>query len=214
MSFRKMKFQFASVLALVLLCLGCGTEEVRQNPETNTGEVEVQPFVSESIFIDPNNFPAYSHDSITQLLEEADVCTSDSLDPQKVLCNESLFRVWPLGPGKSLHDGFICESRSLMFNGGVSKNCIVQFKTKEGKWKRSNWLIGKLMELRTRENGYYDLILSYKDSDVGSINVLHRWDESGFFERNEVIEINDFVVKEEAKDSLYQVYLKEFRWGY
>lgn len=208
--------QLISLVLLSIYVVACGNES-EPIAEVNTATEEIvadKMFVSDTLLIDPNLFPVEQQEAAMRLLEQAKICTTDSNDMQMVLCDPKWFRLWPLGPEKPLEEGFICESRSLMFNGGISRNCLVLKPNKDGKWQRVNHWLGKLLEFRSKENGYYDIVMSYKDSDIGWINVLHQWTEPGFYDRIEVIELNDFKVKKEAKDSLFEVYLKEFRWGY
>lgn len=170
-------------------------------------------FVSESILLEPNNFPSNYNDTILRMLEEGEICSPDSNDLQKYYCNPQYFRVFRLGKKIPYSNGLICESRSLMFNGGASKNVLVIKVNDNAKAERIDHFLGKLIELRTTPEGYYDLVMSYRDSQIGNVTVLHHF-EDGYFKPVEVLELQDFVVKEAYKDSLFEVYLKDFRWGH
>ena len=97
-----------------------------------------------------------------------------------------------------------------MFNGGVLKNVIVIAKYEGERAKPVDHFLGKLLELRTTEAGYYDMVMSYKDRQIGTVTVLHKF-EDYYFKPIEVLELNDAYIKEEFKDSLYAEYLKDFR---
>lgn len=210
----KSKISLSVLAFLTILVSACSTEPEPNNPDP-TPEIEQvdSVFVVERLEIEPNNFPSNFNDTIWNLLEEGKVCTPDSNNYQMLFCSSDLFRVFPLGKNKGYSEGIICESRSLMFNGGISKNVVVITKDGDKKAVRVDHFLGKLLDLETDPSGYYKLIMSYRDSQIGTIAVAHQF-EDGYYKPKEVIEINDFFVKEEAKDSLFDVYLKDFSWGH
>ncbi|MFT7611782.1 MAG: hypothetical protein ACI9J3_000728 [Parvicellaceae bacterium] len=202
-----------SILAFLVVIVSACTEEAVVIDPIPVTEVVDTVFVVEKLNIAPNDFPSNFNQTIWNILEEGKVCTPDSSNYQTLFCSSDLFRVFPLGKNKDYSEGLICESRSLMFNGGISKNVVVLTKNRNDKAVKVDHFLGKLLDLETDPSGYYKLIMSYRDSQIGTIAVSHEF-EDGYYKPKEVVEINDYFVKEEAKDSLYNYYLKDFRWGH
>jgi hypothetical protein len=201
-----------SILAFLVVIVSACSEETVVTDRIPDSIVDTL-FVVERMNIEPNNFPSNFNETIWNILEEGNICSPDSSNYQMLFCSSDKFRVFPLGKNKDYSQGLIFESRSLMFNGGISKNVIVLIKNGSKKAVRVNHFLGKLLDLETDPSGYYKLIMSYRDSQIGTIAVSHEF-EDGYYKPKEVIEINDYFVKEEAKDSLYNYYLKDFRWGH
>lgn len=173
---------------------------------------EIPGFKSESILIDDTQFP-FQHDSIPLILEKVKLCkmmdtiTEDTTVPP---CDHRLFRYFS-NHNEPVTDGFLIEVKPKVWTKYYLVVCIAR--SKEGEYYKSNAFHGQLLELRTTETGPYDMIIRYVDVEVGTVAILHKWNKTKY-DPVEVLEINDHFVKESAKDSLNNVYLKNFVWGY
>ena len=169
-------------------------------------------FKSESILIDDTEFP-FQNDSIAILLEKVKLCklmdsiTQDTTVPP---CDYRLFRYFA-NHNDPIKDGFVVEIKPKVWSKWYL--IVVISKNKDGDFYKSNAFHGQLLELRTTEKGPYDLIIRYVDVEVGTIAILHKWNKTKY-DPVEVLEINDHYVKDDKKDSLNKVYLKDFVWGY
>lgn len=191
-------------LSLAAFIFSCGSEE--KTPE--------KKFVSESIMVDNTEIP-YQYDSIAMILQAVGLCDieRDSTLPdsmQRPPCDYKLFRYFA-NNSEAFKKGFLLEIKPkvwspyfLVVNIGVNK---------DGDFYKSNAFHGQLLEMRTTPKGNYDLVIRYLDTDVGTIAVLHKWNKTKY-DPVDVIEINDRFVKPEKKDSLNDLYLKNFVWGY
>ena len=196
------------VLAFPVLLFGCAEEK----PEPSNPVVPKKEFVSDTLYLAPNEFPSNYNDTILEMLQAGKICTTDSSKMmQEFICDPNYWRVFRLGPGIPYSDGLICESRSLMFNGGALKNVLVLKRLANGQVDKVNHLLGKLLELRSPQPGYYELVMSYRDGG-STVTVKHIMEED-YYKAVDVEEINDGFVKEEFKDSINQFYLSDFHWG-
>ncbi len=200
--------------SLLTVLVSCAEDDQESNATQVPNQITPDTaFVADTIYLMPNEFTSTLSDTVLRMLELGGICSPDEQNMQMVLCSSDWFRVFPMGPNLPIHDGLICESRSLMFNGGISKTVLVLTRNSKGEVIRADHFLGKLLELRSTRSGYYDLVMSYRDSDVGTVSVLHTF-EDGYYKPIEVLELNDYSVKEEYKDSLFGVYLQDFRWGH
>jgi hypothetical protein len=173
---------------------------------------ETSGFKSESILVDDTEFP-FQHDSIPAILERVKLCkimdsvTQDTTVPP---CDHRLFRYFA-NHNEPVKEGFVVEIKPKVWSKWYL--IVVIAKNVDGEYYKSNALHGQLLELRTTEKGPYDLIMRYVDVEVGTIAILHKWNKTKY-DPIEVVEINDHYVKEDKKDSLNNVYLKNFVWGY
>lgn len=196
--------QKSAILVLALLLFSCGDK-----PETKK---EKQKFVSQSILIDDSEKP-FPHDSIALILEQTGLCKiMDSLSNDTTMppCDFRLFRYFAnqVHPYKN---GFLVEIKPEIWSPFF---LIVNIaKNKSGEYYKSNAFHGQLLEMKTNERGLHDLIIRYIDTDVGTIAIRHQWRKTKY-DPMEVVEINDHFVKPEKKDSLYNIYIKDFVWGY
>lgn len=182
----------------------CGTK--KQEAE------EVPAFKSESILVDDSQFP-FQHDSIPLILEKVKLCKiMDSLTQDTTIppCDYRLFRYFS-NHTDPVSDGFLVEVKPKVWSKFFLVVAIA--KNKDGEYYKSNAFHGQLLELRTTPSGPYDMIIRYVDVEVGTIAILHKWNKTKY-DPVEVLEINDHFVKEDKKDSLNNVYLKNFVWGY
>jgi hypothetical protein len=192
-------------LTIGIFLFSCGEGE-KKEPE--------RKFVSESILIDNAEIP-YQYDSIPLILEKVGLCSTvlDSLKPDSLKrppCDYKLFRYFANNP-EPFKRGFLVEVKPRIWSPYyLVVNIAVN---QDGDFYKSNAFHGQLIELRTTPSGNYDMIIRYIDTEVGTVAVLHKWNKTKY-DPVEVVEINDRYVKPEKKDSLNEVYLKNFVWGY
>jgi hypothetical protein len=173
---------------------------------------EATRFKSESILVDDTEFP-FQNDSIPLILEKVKLCkmmdsiTQDTTVPP---CDFRLFRYFS-NNRDPLKEGFVVEIKPKVWSKWFLT--VVIAKNKDGDYYKSNALHGQLLELKTVENGPYDIIMRYVDVEVGTVAILHKWNKTKY-DPIEVLEINDHFVKADKRDSLNNVYLKNFVWGY
>lgn len=192
--------------AAVLLLAACNSTGKKENAEAKPA------FVSESILIDDSKIP-YQYDSIPAILEKVNLCKiMDSLKVDTILppCDYRLFRYFA-NNADMVKNGFLVEVKPKVWSEfflvvNIARNA-------DGEFYKSNAFHGQLLELRTTETGNYDMIIRYIDADVGTVAILHKWNKTKY-DPVEVVEINDHFIKPEKKDSLNDVYLKNFVWGY
>ncbi|HLP11209.1 MAG TPA: hypothetical protein VK177_04695 [Flavobacteriales bacterium] len=200
-------------IALVLGIVSCGPSKTEE--ETNPAEESFKP---ETILIDDSNLP-FGNDSIPLVLEQVKLCkmmdsvTQDTTVPP---CDYRLMRYFA-NHREPVRDGFLVEIKPNVWSKWFLVVAIAR--NKDGEYYKSNAFHGQLMELRTTKSGPYDMIIRYVDAEVGTtgkagtVAILHKWNKTKY-DPVEVMEINDYYVKPEYKDSLNEVYLKEFVWGY
>lgn len=190
------------MVALVFM-VSCGSEH--KEPE--------KKFVSESILVDDAAIP-FQYDSIPLILEKVGLCDNgDSIKNDTIKrppCEYKWFRYFANNT-EPFKKGFLVEIKPQVWSPYyLVVNIAVN---KDGDFYKSNAFHGQLLELRTTPSGHYDMIIRYVDTEVGTVAVLHQWNKTKY-DPVEVVEINDRFVKPEKKDSLNEVYLKNFVWGY
>ena len=197
------RFFLISVLFLIIL-YGC-------NSENKTKENVKPEFISQSIMIDDAEIP-FQYDSIAILLNKLGLCSlidsvkKDTLPP----CDYHLFRYFANNE-EPLKKGFLVEIKPRIWSQFfLVANIAVN---ESGEYYKSNAFHGQLLELKTTKSGPYDMIIRYLDAEVGTVAILHKWNKTKY-DPIEVLEINDHFIKPEKKDSINQVYLKDFVWGY
>lgn len=189
----------------VFLMAACGSKKEKDSKN-------VSDFKSESILIDDTQFP-FQHDSIPIVLEKVKLCkmmdsiTQDTTVPP---CDYRLFRYFA-NHTAPINDGFVVEIKPNVWSKWYL--LVVISKNKNGEYYKSNAFHGQLLELKTTKTGPYEMIIRYVDIEVGTIAILHKWNKTKY-DPVEVVEINDHFVKPEHTDSLNNVYLKNFVWGY
>lgn len=202
---RSTSLKFTIATGVIFFLITCGQEQekkVKQEPD----------FKSEVILIDDQSV-SYPNDTVAMVMEKAGMCKCDTAEARKTHfapCDPNLFRYFQNHTG-AIQEGFLVEVRPLIF--GKSYRVINVVRDEEGAYKISNDCAGQLLEMRTTAKGRYDLVIRYIDLEVGTVAILHKW-KNYHYEPSEVLEINDHYVKPEAKDSLYQVYIKHFPWGF
>jgi len=191
----------------VLFLMSCGSKEIEKS-------VEEPPFQSEKILID-TIFPLYEDDSVKIIMDQIGVCLNSTdttlADTLKMpICRHDWFRVFKNTNNPSWKNGFLIEIKEGIYSHVPQ---VINVVPANGKFKVTNSYKGALLEMRTTPSGCYDLIIRYIDSAVGTIAILHVWENNKYVPAT-VVEVNDHFVKEEKMDSLNAIYIDEFVWGY
>lgn len=199
--------KIVQLLIVSLLLFSCGNTI----KDSDRDIVAKKKFISETIMVDDTEFP-FQHDSIALILEKVGLCKIvDSIVPDTIPpCDYKLFRYFS-NSQEPFRNGFIVEVKPKVWSDFFLVVCIA--KNKAGVYYKSNAVHGQLLELRTTPNGHYDMVVRYLDAEVGTVAILHKWNKTKY-DPVQVLEINDHFVKPEKQDSLNDVYLKDFVWGY
>lgn len=201
----------AGFLFMVVWFFASCSGEEKKKPVSSSGV----PFKSEKILID-TTFPPFESDSISLVLEQIGVClaTADTTLPDSIqlpLCRHDWFRIFRNTKNPSWRAGFILEIKEGIYSHVPQVINVVP--AGNGKFKVTNSYKGELLEMRTTPGGCFDLIIRYIDSAIGTLAILHEWNNNKYIPVT-VVEINDRFVKEEKMDSLNNIYIDNFVWGY
>lgn len=161
------------------------------------------------------NYNPYSDSVVIDIMSNVGLCflepdttLPDSL--QQLPCDYRLFRVFLNHDDQNWENGFLVELRA----GVITESFRLLNISKIGeKYGVTNEYMGELLEMRTTENGNYELLIRYKDEEVGTVAILHQW-KVNHYEPVSVEEINDHFVKADKKDSLNAIYVANFSWGF
>jgi hypothetical protein len=216
-----MKTRFAIIGALVMLwsCNPDTKDEGEQQSGVGQKDTAIttQPVVAlDTIFL-TDEFGPFQDALIQKALAELLICDVyvDTVEKLILPCRPDLFRAFQLGPEIPFKDGMIVDVKPGVIPGSTTRKFYTIIKGKNG-WVTTNDLRGSLLEMRKTNTPYYDLIIRYANPKAdGTVAVLHRWNEKekAFLPLN-VAEINNRIINPEFQDSLNQVYLKDFVWGY
>ncbi|MBD3637043.1 MAG: hypothetical protein HUJ25_06820 [Crocinitomicaceae bacterium] len=198
-------------ILIIFLCFGVvacnGSSEEGETGENNNFE-EDKPFVSEITIID-TTYPPLNEKCI-EVMEKMQMCTTT--DTSKLApCSNKYFRVFDHKPQKDWGAGFIVEMVPGLYGAPVHQIVIIEEYL--GKYKIANQYLGFMIEMRTTELGYSDLLIGYEDPDVGLIAIRHEW-QGNKYDLVDVEEINNHFVKPEMKDSVNNIFLPAFSAGF
>lgn len=188
---------------LVLFAIGC------DNSEEINAEEPVESFVSRTIVVD-TTYPAIDPVAI-DIMEKLQICAVTDSILNLPPCSAELFRVFQYRLDKDWKDGFIVEMIPGVFGSPVHQIVIVE--NYFGKYRIVNKYLGYLIEMRTKKEGYNDLLIGYVDPDIGVVAIRHEW-QGQKYDVVDVEEINDHYIKPELKDSINAVFLPAFSAGY
>jgi hypothetical protein len=156
-------------------------------------------------------YPEINSTDVINVMESLKVCTTVDSITNLPPCNNQFFRIFNLGPNIEKSEGFILEMRAGLFNTPVKQLLIIQ--KGFNKYQIVNQYLGFLVELRTTESGYNDLLIGYEDPDIGIVAIKHIWSDK-HYEPVDVEEINGYFVKQELKDSINDIFLNSFSAGF
>lgn len=184
------------------------------NPEAKETAFEEPVFIPDTILIG-EVYPPFFSAEVANVLEELGYCINDSVGNDSLsVCSHEIFRVFPIDTVGDFNEGFILDARMGALKGSFTKTVIVLKKLNE-KYTQQNFYMGKLLELRTNKVGGHDMLIKYRVPGVGTVAINHAWNEKKLaYEPVDVEEFNDRFIKEEFKDSINNLYLNNFKWGY
>lgn len=183
----------------------------------STGNSETQGIVykKDRIVLDNITFPKFQHPAIPRIMAGMKMCQMEQDTTQvegKRLppCDHNLYRAFKIRKGSQWADGFILEVKASVYS---YTRMVIVVKKIGGKYTAVNQFSGKLIELDLEKDQTYSMLIGYADASVGSIAIRHEFDKNKYVPVV-VEEINNRFVKDAYKDSLYDVYIKDFAWGY
>lgn len=190
-----------SIICLILLIVGC------ENKPSNQNSVE---FPSDTLIIG-NDYPEINSALVLKVMEDLEFCTSNDTITSLPPCTNKYFRIFNVAPNVDLEDAFLLEIRAGLFNSPVKQLIVIQkgFNT----YKIINQYFGFLIEQRTTESGYDDLLMGYQDKEIGIVAIKHTWDGKRY-SPVDVEEINGYYVKTELKDSINHLFIDNFYAGH
>lgn len=145
------------------------------------------------------------------IIDKLQICTL--LDTVLTLppCSAEYFRVFQYRENTEYKEGFIVEMVPGLFGSPVHQLVIIE--NYFGKYRIVNQYMGFLIEMRTTENGYNDLLIGYTDPDIGIIAIKHGW-KGDKYDLMDVEEINNHFIKPAMKDSINAIFLPSFAGGH
>lgn len=190
------------LLLLISSLFACESNSNDQN--------EVNIFPSDTIVID-DSYPELDDEEVLHIMESLQVCTLSDTVVSLPPCSNEFFRVFPIGPNKELQNGFLLEMRAGLFGTPVKQLLVIE--KNFNKFQIINQYLGFLVEQRSTESGYNDLLMGYDDPEIGIVAIKHVWDGKKY-QPLEVEEINGYFVKPELKDSINNLFIDNFNAGY
>lgn len=217
----KLKVSIIKLDSYLLVCIAAILLSISACSEEENSKEASEPFESTEVYdadtiIVDNEFPPFASEVIPEALDALGFCTlNDSLVSDSLsYCSSSIFRVFPLNTEGNFQDGFLLDTRIGALKGSNSKALIVVVNT-NGKYEIQNFLKGKILERRTSRSGYYDILMQYRAEGLNKVAIKHVWNNKSLsFVPKQVEELNNYFIKAEAQDSINQVYLNNFVWGY
>ena len=211
-----MKKYFSFSFVFILLVFSCRQSEkkeaqpgvVVEHTDTLTTELKDTLMILEKDEV-------YTNDSIPLIMEQTGLCVCDTnkVNQEKGIwpCMYYLFRYFA-NSAQPVKNGFLVEIKPGIF-GETYLLVNIALDDSTGKYKVTNQYIGQLLELHTKNKEKYDMVVRYPAAEKNTITFLHKWNGKKY-EPVEVLEINDYIIKKEKRDSLNNIYLKDFVWGY
>ncbi|MFD1553192.1 hypothetical protein [Putridiphycobacter roseus] len=196
-----MKVLFYSLLAVFIL--------VSCNNQSSVNKID-NYFPSDTVLVE-NDYPGIDNEVVLKAMQDLKICTLSDTSTTIALCDYTKFRIFPVGPNIDLAKSFILEMKEGVYDSPVKQVLVIE--KSFNKYKIINRYLGFLMEYRTTESGYNDLLMGYKDPEMGLIGIKHAWDKEKY-EPVDVEEINGYFIQEALKDSINQLFLPNFNAGY
>lgn len=171
-------------------------------------------YKKDKIILDNITFPKFPHPAIKQIMAGMKMCqleqdTTVREELRLPPCDYKLYRAFKIKKDAPWTEGFILEVKASVYS--MTRMVIVVRKV-GGKYTAVNQFTGKLIEL-TLDGDVYNMLIGYADAGVGSIAIRHVFDGNKYVPKD-VEEINNHFVKQEFKDSINEVYIDNFAWGY
>ena len=196
---------FFSIFSLVTLLLMTACQVASDNTE-----IDEPLYPSDTVLVE-NEYPPLVDKTVLNVIQDLNICSNADTNTILPVCDASNFRIFPIAPDFPTSKGFILEMKAGVFNSPV-KQLMVIIKS-FNKFKIVNRYLGFLIEYRTSKRGYNDLLMGYKDPELGLICIRHEWDKENY-QPIDVEEINGYFIKPEFKDSINELFLSSFNAGY
>ena len=195
----RLKLLLISLLSFLFSCESSPADEIQEDV-----------FPSDTTVI-AEDYPVIDNETVLNVMESLQVCTQSDTVLNLPPCSNEYFRVFPIGPEKALESGFLLEMRAGLFGTPVKQLLVIE--KGFNKYQIINQYLGFLVEQRTTESGYNDLLMGYDDQEIGIVAIKHVW-EGEKYQPIEVEEINGYFVKPELKDSINHLFIDNFNAGY
>lgn len=204
-------FRILYFAVISIFWIGCQPEK-KSTQENQQEEIISENKIGDTIYITDNypNIPTGVQkimDSLKFCELLVDTSLPDSL--QMYPCSPRYFGIYNNTDG-NWENGFLMEAAQGVW---AKSSRVFNIEKIDGVYLVTNDMKGQLLMMIPRENTKNDLILRYYDSQVGTISILHQWIGKNY-KPIKVLMINDFPIKKEFQDSLNNVYLSNFIWGY
>ena len=223
MNSRFLIFLFGISFLISCSNLESDTNVVVEDSSSTIKDIQTTSLKIDTMFVD-NSFPVFDgqmpiiplDSSYSKILDELGVCfrikDMNAIPSDVIPCDKSLFKIVDI-TREEKESTFAVVIRPGITTQGY--RLMVISKSSNG-YAVANDYKGELLEMRSRDGiKCHDLFIRYKDSKVGTIGVIHQWNEkSNNYLPIEVQEINDFYVKKSIQDSLNKVYISNFGWGF
>ncbi len=167
-------------------------------------------FPGDTVLVE-NDYPPIEDTSVLSAMQQLKICSLSDTNTVLEPCDYTKFRVFELGTEVPLSKGFILEMKEGLYNAPVKQLIIIEKSFNQ--FKITNRYFGFLIEFRTKKTGYNDLLIGYKDPEMGLIAIRHQWMKEKY-EPVSVEEINGYFIKPELQDSIDDLFISNFNAGY
>jgi len=201
------------LLILTLFLFACSSEVDHQDKSKvvtgeesklqNEGSVETEEIITlfdEDFFENPVK---------EELLKELKVCSDDNKGPEDYLnpaCTPRFFELFEVSKKTPLNSAFILQMKAK--TNGFPLRRLVVFVRERNTLVKVNGFVANLIERRSNENDFDDIVLRFSDKDQGQqifYNCLFKWSGNSYvYHSVEVIEGLGWggPVKKDLKDSI------------
>ncbi|MEZ4936410.1 MAG: hypothetical protein R2799_02320 [Crocinitomicaceae bacterium] len=201
-----MKLLLGTYLLILIVLTSCTSESSAvKNEET---------FVPDTILI-PIQFQPFQDSRIPSILEEAGLCKDipkdslrDSINMFDPPCMANFYRVFKFNDAKDLEDIFGVTIASRVHDFPIRRTILMVKENK--KWVLMNRFVGDLVEMRTSQSGYNDLIIRHPDIEAGSFAVRYVYKE-GKYLPEVAEEVDDKLIRKELVDSLSPIIISRIK---
>jgi hypothetical protein len=176
----------------------------------NDVEDAIEDVFESEVTIVRDDYPELSVE-VVPIMEQLQICTMNDSIITMPPCSNEFFRIFDHRPTMEYSAGFIVEMVPGLYQAPVHQVVIIE--NYFGKYQIVNQYLGFLIELRTDQTTYSDLLIGYEDPEFGLIAIRHEW-QGKKYEPVDVEEINNHFVKPEMKDSINNLFLPAFSAGH
>jgi hypothetical protein len=187
---------------LILLAVSCN--------EGEKGMAVEDYFPSDTVLVE-NDYPPLVDSAVLSAMQVLNICSLSDTNTVLEPCDYTKFRVFPLGPEIPFEKGFVLEMKEGLYKAPIKQVLVIE--KSFNKYKIINRYFGFLIEYRTTSLGYNEMLIGYKDIEMGLIAIRHEWRDDKY-EPTHVEEINGYFIKSELQDSINDLFLSNFNAGY